>query len=95
LYVKFRLLNNHDKSVAKDDKSYYFVISYIKHSADKFLQYFKNISNFKLAFYGINKLSKFTEVHKTSLPNLSHSNMGIKLNAYTVKLHILNKHNDY
>jgi len=63
LSVKFRLLNNHDKS-AKDNKNNYFVIPNIEHSVNKFLQYFKNISNFKLAFYGINKLNKFIKIHK-------------------------------
>jgi len=41
-------------------KENYFVITYINHTAKKFMQYFKNIPNFKLAF-GINKSSKFTK----------------------------------
>jgi len=54
LSVKFRQLNNQGEPGSTNEvKGNFFVISYINHTAEKFIQYFKNIPNFKLAFYDI------------------------------------------
>jgi len=80
LSVKFRQLN-HGTSQPADTKDNYFVIPYIDHTADRFIQLFKNIPKFKLAFFGINRLNKFINVHKDRLPFLSHSNVVYKINC--------------
>jgi len=43
------------------------------------MQFFKNISNIKLAFFGINKLSSIIRIQKDLLPPFSHSNLVYKL----------------
>jgi len=43
------------------------------------VQFFKNIPNIKLCFFGINKLSSIIRVQKDPLPPLSHSNVVYKL----------------
>jgi len=78
LSVKFRQLN-HGTSHTTDTKDNYFVIPYIDHIAGKFIQFFKNIPTFKLAFFGINRLNKFIKVHKDPLPFLSRSNVVYKI----------------
>jgi len=80
LSVKFRHLN-HGTSHTTDTKDNYFVIPYIDHTAGKFIQLFKNIPTFKLAFFGINRLNKFIKVHKDPLPLLSRSNVVYKINC--------------
>jgi len=80
LSVKFRQLH-HGTPHSTDTKDNYFVIPYVNHSADKFIQLFKNIPNFKLAFFGINRLNKFIKVHKDRLPSLSRSNVVYKINC--------------
>jgi len=80
LSVKFRQLN-HGTSHTTDTKDNYFVIPYIDHTADRFIQLFKNIPKFKLAFFGINRLNKFIKVHKDPLPFLSRSNVVYKINC--------------
>jgi len=42
----------------------YFISPYISSIAKKFIQYFKNISFYKLAFICYNKFNKFIKVHK-------------------------------
>jgi len=65
LSVKFKQLNNQrEPSSTNEIKDNFFVIPYINHTAEKFIQYFKNVLNFKLAFYGINRLNKFIKVLK-------------------------------
>jgi len=86
LSSKFRQIN-HRTSVSMDTNDNYFVIPYIDHTADRFIQLFKNIPKFKLAFFGINKLNKFIKVHKDRLPYLSRSNV--------VMLHMWDKREDY
>jgi len=44
-------------------------------SVHLFMQFFKNIPNIKLSFFGINKLSSIIKVQKDPLPLLSHSNV--------------------
>jgi len=80
LSVKFRHLN-HGTAHSTDTKDNYFVIPYIDHTAGKFIQVFKNISTFKLAFFGINRLNKFIRVHKDPLPRFSRSNVVYKINC--------------
>jgi len=80
LSVKFRHLN-HETIHATDTKDNYFVIPYMDHTAGKFIQLFKNIPTFKLAFFGINRLNKFIKVHKDPLPLLSCSNVVYKINC--------------
>jgi len=43
------------------------------------MQYFKNIPNFILTFFGINKLSSIIKevLHKDTLPTIFHSNVKI------------------
>jgi len=43
------------------------------------MQFFKNIPNIKLSFFGINKLSSIIKIQKDPLPPLSHSNIVYKL----------------
>jgi len=78
LSIKFQQLN-HGTSHTTDIKDNYFVIPYIDHTAGKFIQFFKNIPIFKLAFFGINRLNKFIKVHKDPLPLLSRSNVVYKI----------------
>jgi len=78
LSTKFRQLSR-GSSQSMDSKDNYFVIPYIEHTADRFMQLFKNIPNFKLAFFGINKLNKFIKVHKDRLPLYSRSNVVYKI----------------
>jgi len=40
----------------------YFVIPYVKRTSERFMQFFKNIPNIKLSFFGINKLSLIIKV---------------------------------
>jgi len=80
LSVKFRHLN-HGTTYTTDTKDNYFVILYMDHTAGKFIQLFKNIPTFKLAFFGINRLNKFIKVHKDLLPLLSRSNVVYKINC--------------
>jgi len=80
LSTKFRQLS-HGSSQSTDTKDNYFVIPYIEHTADKFIQLFKNIPKFKLAFFGINKLNNFIKVHKDRLPFYSRSNVVYKINC--------------
>jgi len=44
-----------------------------------FMQFFKNIPNIKLSFFGIKTLSSIIKVQKDSLPPLFHSNVVYKL----------------
>jgi len=82
LSVKFKQLNNQEEpSSTNEIRDNFFVIPYINHTAEKFIQYLKNIPNFKLAFYGINRLNKFIKVQKNPLPILSHSNVVYKINC--------------
>jgi len=54
LSVKFKQFNNQgEQSSTNEIRDNFFVIPYINHTAEKFIQYFKKIPNFKLAFYGI------------------------------------------
>jgi len=80
LSVKFRQLY-HGTPHSTDNKDNYFVVPYIDHNADRFIQLFKNIPNFKLAFFGINKLNKFIKVHKDRLSPLSRSNVVYQINC--------------
>jgi len=59
----------------------YFTIPYISSIANKFIQYFKNISFCKFAFTFYNKLNKFIEVHKDPLPIASRLNIVYKINC--------------
>jgi len=82
LSTKFNQLNNQrDHDVSSEIKENYFVIPYIEHTGEKFIQFFKNIPNFKLTFSGINRLSKFIKVQKDPLPTLFHSNVVYKINC--------------
>jgi len=58
----------------------YFTIPYISFIANKFIQYFKNISFCKLAFTCYNKLNQFIKVHKDPLPITSRPNVVYKIN---------------
>jgi len=74
LSIKFQQINNHKTFLLQEKiKENYFVFPYIDNTADKFIKEFKIILNFKLAFYGINKLNKFIKVHKDIL--LTHPRM--------------------
>jgi hypothetical protein len=83
LSTKFHLINNNQKSSNSSDKpkENYFTIPYIYNIGEKFIQFFKNIPNFKLAFYGINKLNKIVKVHKDPLPPLSRANVVYRINC--------------
>jgi len=52
---------------------------YVKRNSERFMQFFKNIPNIKLSFFGINKLSSIIKVQKDPLPPLFHSNVVYKL----------------
>jgi len=92
LSVKFRLLNNQGESSSNNEiKDNFFVIPYINHIAEKFIQYFKNTTNFKLAF-GINRLNKFIKVQKDSLPIFSHSNVIYRINCAHCEALYVSKH---
>jgi len=81
LSVKFKQFNNRgEPNCTNENKNNFFVIPYINHTVEKFIQYFKNILNFKLAFYGINRMNKFIKVLKDPLPTLSHSNVVYRIN---------------
>jgi len=82
LSTKFNQLNNQrDHDVSLKIKENYFVIPYTEHTGEKFIQFFKNIPNFKLTFRGTNRLSKFIKVQKDPLPTLFHSNVVYKINC--------------
>jgi len=53
----------------------YFTIPYVSCIANKFIQYFKNITFCKLAFSCYNKLNRFITVHKDVLPITSLTNV--------------------
>jgi len=82
LSIKFQKINNQKISCSQIEKikENYFVVPYINKVADKFIKRFKNIPNFKLSFYDVNKLNKFIE-HKDPLPALSQSNVVYKINC--------------
>jgi len=83
LSIKFQQIKNQKTSHSQEKiKENNFVVPYINNIADKFIKRFKNISNFKLSFYGtINKLNKFIKVHKDPLLILSHLNVVYKVNC--------------
>jgi len=56
LSIKFQQINKTSYSQEKIKKNY-FVAPCINNIADKFIKRFKNIPNFKIFFYGINKLN--------------------------------------
>jgi len=69
LAIKFHGKNQPNTSV----NSYYndyFVIPYVKRASERFMQFFKNISNIKLSFFDMNKLSSIIKVQKDPLPPL-------------------------
>jgi len=59
----------------------YFVIPYVSHISERFIQYFKNISFSTLAFSCVNKLKKFIRVHKDTLPIFSRSSVVYKIDC--------------
>jgi len=62
------------KDSENNDKNY-FVMSYVGNTSDKIMQYFKNIPNFNVAFFGLNKLNSIIKVHKDILPTHAQSNV--------------------
>jgi len=57
--TKFQIFNNYNGEsfnyLAVNKKDLYFIISYIANVITKFIHFFKNISNIKFVFIGINK----------------------------------------
>jgi len=66
---------------SEDNDKNYFVISYVGNTSDKIVQYFKNIPNFNVAFFGLNKLNSIIKVHKNILPTYAQSNVVYKINC--------------
>jgi len=79
LYLKF----NHSKqkkhsqiiNIHTSEREIYFTIPYFSFIANKFIQYFKNISFCKLAFTCYNKFNKYIKIHKDPLSVASHANV--------------------
>jgi len=86
LSVKFQHFNNHINSCSFNEikKDNYCVISYTN-TGEKFVLFFKNVPDFKLAFYRINKLNRFIRVHKISLLIFSHSSIVYKITCLHCK----------
>jgi len=61
--------------VAEKQSTSYFTIPYVAGIANKFIQYFKNITFCKLAFSCYNKLNRYIKVHKDALPITSLTNV--------------------
>jgi len=59
----------------------YFVIPYVSQIADKFIQYFNNISFSTLAFACYNKLKRFIKAQKDSLPTPSRPDVVYRINC--------------
>jgi len=78
---KFHQFNIQEPPIKNRDNNInnYFVMPYIGFASEKFVRFFKNINNFHLTFYGINKLNSIIKVHKDILPTLSHSNVVYKI----------------
>jgi len=73
LTIKFHQYNNQKPSVnnRNDNNNNYFVMPYIGLASEKFIRFFKNLHNFQLTFYGMNKLNSIIKAHKDTLPTLS------------------------
>jgi len=74
-------IHSRDNQKEKETSLPFFVIPYVSHIADKFIQYFKNISFSTLAFSCYNNLKKFIKVHKDVLPTSSRSNVVYRINC--------------
>jgi len=73
-----RRLHTHRSKVYNEMEKHstsYFTILYVSCIANKFIQYFKNITFCKLAFSCYNKLNRFIKVHKDVLPITSLTNV--------------------
>jgi len=81
LMIKFQQFNYQEFLVnnRNNNSNNYFVMPYIGRALEKFVWFFKNIHNFHLTFYGINKSNSIIKVHKDILPTLSHSNVVYKI----------------
>jgi len=74
-------IHSRDNQKEKVTSLPFFVIPYVSHIADKFIQYFKNISFSTLAFSCYNNLKNFIKVHKDVLPTSSRSNVVYQINC--------------
>jgi len=69
LIIKFHQFNYQELPVNNRDNinHNYFVLLYIGPASEKFVRFFKNIHNFHLTFYDINKLNSIIKVATTGL----------------------------
>jgi len=54
---------------------------YVGNTSDKIVQYFKNIPNSNVAFFGLNKLNSIIKVNKDILPAHAQSNVVYKISC--------------
>jgi len=81
LYTRSYTNVSRDRKEVEKPTHLYFTIPYVSSVANKFIQFFKNITFCKLAFSCSNKLNRFIKVHKDALPISSLSNVVYQINC--------------
>jgi len=81
LYTRSHTNRSKDRKEMEKLSPLYFTIPYVSSIANKFIQFFKNITFCKLAFSCYNKLNRFIKIHKDVLPISSLSNVVYQINC--------------
>jgi len=81
LYSRFHSNIHKQVNDSEDNDKNYFVMPYMGNISDKIVQYFKNIPNLNVAFFGLNKLNFIIKVHKDILPIYAQSNVVYKISC--------------
>jgi len=81
LHSRFHTNFHKHKNNSEDDDKKYFVMPYVGSSSEKIVQFFKNIPNVNVAFFGLNKLNSIIKAHKDILPTYAQSNVVYKISC--------------